>query len=179
MKKLFLPWLVLSFLFLSNVVYAEALRGLAIVETKSGRNIMELTQIVELYAEGAQFTNVDDLGSQNFQIQFSKGKLKFYSADGVAELKRSPIKKALSLPLDQELFLKVLNYTHTDEFCVQKNEDGSEVWTLLKKKKLKARFSDLKNIEGTQKKYPHEIVIEYKKNYFRIKWLNLKTRSSS
>lgn len=155
-------------------VRAEPVKGLAIVEIETRRNVLELTQAVAIFADKAQFINIDELGTQSFAVEFQEKNLLFKSPYGERNVK-SGLKRALSLPLKQSEFLGVLNYRLPEGFKSEKLGE-TEIWKSKKNKNLEILFQNFGTIEG--RVYPKQISIQYKKNAFRIQWLSFKESSS-
>ncbi len=183
---------LLCFSFLSNAATAETLHGLANIEIRNKKTVLELTQIVTVEDDSAKFVNLDDWGSSSFTVRFEKGKLRFDAADSADGTASVSLKRALSLPLTQDEFLSILHYRRLESrFDVVPNDQsesktvavmengsclalkpGPEVtWQHKRHKKLKIVFRDFVRING--KDYPQYILITQKKTIFYLQWQKL------
>jgi len=163
-------YILLSFLLLlwSDSACAFLHKGLAHIQIRNSRTVLELTQFVTLSDSAASFVNLDDWGTESFSLVFSGGTLQFVSPNGEADFKSKSLKKLLSLPLTQDEFLAILRFEKPAGFS-ESIQDGVVSWKKPGYKKMQIVLQNFGTISSGKK--PADIRIEYKKNLFQLQWL--------
>ncbi len=156
--------------------YALNHKGLAFVEIRNAKTVLELTQIVNITDTGVQFVNLDDWGNETFQVSFDGKKMRLVSPGTDVQIANSPLQRALQLPLTQDEFLSILRFERPENFKACESEDGIS-WHKPKYKKLKILFEKFGTIAKTN--LPLEFRIQYKKNLFHLKWLDTHQKTKS
>lgn len=172
--RLFLGLCVL--LLLATNAHALNHKGLALVEIRNAKTVLELTQIVNITDLGVRFVNLDDWGNETFQVSFDGKKMQLVSPGVDAQITDSPLQRALQLPLTQEEFLAILRFEKPENFKACEAETVI-TWHKPKYKKLKILFEKFGTIAKTN--LPLEFRIQYKKNLLHLKWLDTHQKTKS
>lgn len=166
----------------------EKLQGLGIVSLKNRNISMEVDQVIRVQNSQTLFWALDDFGGTAFMVSFEGDQMTVATNEQRVETGQKKLKYLLSLPLKKDQFINALTYRDFDcplgpvattcekqGFKRLEKTQKEEVWHAVGKKKLTLIFADFVTVENG-KFFPRSIKIDYKKNYFHLKWKKLETK---